>query len=357
MMKENVKLLFFLTALLFSKSVFAQEVNIGTQVWMTKNLNVDKFRNGDPIPEAKTNKEWLAAGENQHPAWAYYDNDPSNGEKYGKLYNWYAVNDPRGLAPEGWHVPSIEEWNTLIKNLDGKSTWRDNSFAGEQLKSNFGWKENVNSNLNSGFLALPGGFRDFEGRFFSMYYHGYWWSSDEVSNHQFSPFVALYVNIHTSKSPVHAGLVQSKGIGYSVRCIKGDGVTFTEPRDAVIDLSKLNSEVNEEEEREIVDVTFDVVEIQPEFPGGLEGWNKYLAENIKYPEVAKKMGVQGTVIVVFVITKDGSIKDVTVLRGIGGGCDEEAIRVVKNGPKWEPGKQRGEPVNTRMRLPMKFKLG
>ena len=126
--------------------------------------------------------------------------------------------------------------------------------------------------------------------------------------------------------------------------------------DEVFDMSKLMSEVNEEERKEIPDVIFEVVETQPNPPGGMVGWNKYLAENMKYPEEAKKMGVQGTVIIVFVITTDGFIKDVEVLRGIGGGCDEEAIRVVKNGPKWEPGKQRGEPVNTRMRLPLKFKL-
>lgn len=73
-----------------------EEVKIGDQIWMTRNLNVDKFCNGDPIPETKTNEEWIKAGENGKPAWCYYDNDPANGEKYGKLYNWYAVNDPRG---------------------------------------------------------------------------------------------------------------------------------------------------------------------------------------------------------------------------------------------------------------------
>lgn len=81
-------------------------VTIGNQVWMAENLNVDKFRNGDLILQAKTEEEWKKAGENKHPAWCYFDNDTANDAKYGKLYNWYAVNDPRGLAPAGWHIPT-----------------------------------------------------------------------------------------------------------------------------------------------------------------------------------------------------------------------------------------------------------
>ena len=113
-------------------------------------------------------------------------------------------------------------------------------------------------------------------------------------------------------------------------------------------------EVVIEEEKD--DQIFDVVETQPNPPGGMSGWNKYLSNNLKYPTQARRMGVEGTVIVVFVINTDGSIQDVEVLRGIGGGCDEEAVKVVTNAPKWEPGKQRGKPVRTRMRLPIRFKL-
>jgi|UniRef100_UPI0040475F41 periplasmic protein TonB len=109
-------------------------------------------------------------------------------------------------------------------------------------------------------------------------------------------------------------------------------------------------------EEEKADQIFDVVETQPNPPGGMSGWNKYLSNNLKYPTQARRMGVEGTVIVVFVINTDGSIQDVEVLRGIGGGCDEEAVKVVTNAPKWEPGKQRGKPVRTRMRLPIRFKL-
>ena len=107
---------------------------------------------------------------------------------------------------------------------------------------------------------------------------------------------------------------------------------------------------------EKADEIFDVVENMPTPPGGMEGWNKYLSKNLKYPTQARRMGIEGTVYVVFVVNTDGSIQDVGILRGVGGGCDEEAVRVVKNAPSWEPGRQRGRPVRVKMRLPIRFKL-
>ena len=101
---------------------------------------------------------------------------------------------------------------------------------------------------------------------------------------------------------------------------------------------------------------FTVVEEQPGYPGGDEARIKFLQENIKYPEEAKELGVQGKVFVTFVVEVDGSITDVKVLRGIGAGCDEEAIRVVKSMPRWVPGKQRGQPVRVQFNLPIKFTL-
>jgi protein TonB len=101
---------------------------------------------------------------------------------------------------------------------------------------------------------------------------------------------------------------------------------------------------------------FMVVESMPAFPGGEASLYKYLAENIKYPQMAKESGIQGRVFVTFVVERDGSVTDVRVLRGIGGGCDEEAIRVVKNMPRWTPGKQRGKSVRVQYNLPVKFTL-
>lgn len=101
---------------------------------------------------------------------------------------------------------------------------------------------------------------------------------------------------------------------------------------------------------------FDVTEIQPNPPGGMAGWNMYLSENISYPQQAKSMGIEGTVVVVFLINSDGSISNPEILRGIGGGADEEALRVVQNSPNWSPAEQKGRVVNSRMRLPIRFKL-
>ncbi|WP_111671174.1 M56 family metallopeptidase [Algoriphagus litoralis] len=104
------------------------------------------------------------------------------------------------------------------------------------------------------------------------------------------------------------------------------------------------------------DQVFDIVEVQPNPQGGMEGWNTYLASNLSYPLEAREKGIEGTVIVVFEIHQDGSIHNVEILRGIGGGADEEAIRVVQSSPNWIPGKQRGREVITRMRLPIRFQL-
>jgi len=101
---------------------------------------------------------------------------------------------------------------------------------------------------------------------------------------------------------------------------------------------------------------FTVVESMPEFKGGMAELYKYLGNNIKYPVMAKESGIQGKVYVTFVVERDGSITDVRVLRGIGGGCDEEAIRVVQGMPSWKPGKQRGKPVRVQYNLPVRFTL-
>jgi uncharacterized protein (TIGR02145 family) len=158
-----------------TKQVEFTSVMIGNQEWMTENLNVETFRNGDLIPEAKTDEEWIKSGINKRPAWCYYNNDPANGEKYGKLYNWYAVNDPRGLAPLGWHIPSDEEWVILNDYLGG---WY--KIAGLKLKSTSGWNSEPGNGTNeSGFSGLPGGDRFTNGRFYSLGGAGSWWSSTE----------------------------------------------------------------------------------------------------------------------------------------------------------------------------------
>ena len=111
----------------------------------------------------------------------------------------------------------------------------------------------------------------------------------------------------------------------------------------------------EEEEVEEQQI-FMVVENAPSFPGGDAARMKFLQDNIKYPQMARESGIQGTVYVTFVVERSGAVTDVKILRGIGGGCDEEAVRVVQNMPKWEPGKQRGKPVRVQFNMPIKFTL-
>ena len=113
----------------------------------------------------------------------------------------------------------------------------------------------------------------------------------------------------------------------------------------------------EEDEEEVLETEiFTVVESMPEFPGGMGELMKYLAKNIKYPPLAKESGIQGRVFINFVVEPTGAISNVKVLRGIGGGCDEEAVRVVASMPKWKPGKQRGKSVRVSYNLPVKFTL-
>jgi protein TonB len=107
---------------------------------------------------------------------------------------------------------------------------------------------------------------------------------------------------------------------------------------------------------EVADEVVDFSEVMPEPVGGMNAWNDYLSKNLKYPSVARRMGIEGTVYVSFVVEKSGEISNVELLRGIGGGCDEEAIRVIENAPIWKPGYQRSRPVKVRMRLPIRFKL-
>lgn len=110
-------------------------------------------------------------------------------------------------------------------------------------------------------------------------------------------------------------------------------------------------------EEEEADEIFTIVEDQPTPTGGMQAFYKYVSDNLKYPAQARRMGIEGKVFVQFVVDRDGSLSEVQAIRGIGAGCDEEAVRVIQGAPKWNPGKQRGRPVRVRMILPITFKLG
>ena len=204
--KKSTILVFCMVLFLGNTSTPAQDsiksVKIGSQVWMTENLNVDHYRNGDSIPEVKSQSEWrnLKTG-----AWCYYKNDTDNGKKYGKLYNWFAVNDPRGLAPKGWHIPTRNEL------LDLQSAINDNSNKLKKIDEGSGL--GVGTNL-SGFSALLSGYRGYYGYFYYLGYDSYLWSSSEG----LTPF-ASSMYIYGSGSYLFF-YDFDKVYGFSVRCIK-----------------------------------------------------------------------------------------------------------------------------------------
>jgi len=189
-------------------------VKIDKQEWMSENLNVTTFRNGDPIHEAKTPQEFIAAGLNSKPAWCYYNNDSLNNRTYGKLYNWYAINDPRGLAPKGFHIPGLDEWRSLIYFLGGDTS------AGRKMKNTNGWDENGNGGNESGFSGLPGGYcmpvnkYSDEGKFVDLGSVGEWWST--------AGFVAgkgRYIALSKTSNNVYT-MYNLPTFGLSVRCIR-----------------------------------------------------------------------------------------------------------------------------------------
>jgi uncharacterized protein (TIGR02145 family) len=190
-----------------SSSNDSNSIQIGPQLWSTQNLNVSKYRNGDEIPQVQDATEWAAL---QTGAWCYYENLDDNGTKYGKLYNWYAVNDPRGLAPDGFLIPSDEDWVTLINYLGGESV------AGGKMKENgtAHWNEpNKMATNSSGFRGLPGGFRCNNGNFFCIGVGGLWWSRSEKNTLESNGY---RINYDTGNTLCGSS---EKTWGFSVRCL------------------------------------------------------------------------------------------------------------------------------------------
>lgn len=327
------------------------EVTIGNQVWTAKNLDVSNFRNGDPIREAKTNEEWEWCRINKQPAWCYYNNDPRNGVKYGKLYNWYAVSDPRGLAPKGFHIPSDEEWGILMNYLGGEEV------AGEKMKlSDFsglpgGYRGNISRYYDDGRIAMSdnGSFKDIGD-------NGYWWSSSEVPpdyprkmvGRVWIRYLLYYGTVHTK--------VEDKFVGLSVRCIrdKRDSNESTHNGASNFDDVTIGNQVFTA--KNLPETIHRNVQDKPEFPGGEDAMLRYIQKSIRYPNYAVENEIEGTVQVEFIINEVGSIENIKVLKGIKGGCDEEAIRIVRSMPKWKPGRQNGKFVKTILSVPVVFRL-
>jgi uncharacterized protein (TIGR02145 family) len=184
-------------------------ITICSQVWMLNNLDADRYRNGDPIPQVTDPSAWAALTTG---AWCYYNNDPANEAVYGKLYNWYAVNDPRGLAPAGFHIPTDAEWTTLSTTCLGG----DATAGGAMKETGFThWQSpNTSATNSSGFTGLPGGYRNSDGTFYVVSNYGYWWSSTESNPTDAWIRALFYTNGFIGRSDYN------KTIGFSVRCIK-----------------------------------------------------------------------------------------------------------------------------------------
>jgi uncharacterized protein (TIGR02145 family) len=192
-------------------------ISIGSQTWSSKNLDVAKYRNGDPIPQVTDATQWanLTTG-----AWCWYNNDSATyAATYGRLYNWYAVKDVRGLAPLGWHIPSDGEWNKLVKYLDAGadttcSFCSQSSIAGGAMKSTTAWNApNTGATNSSGFAGLPGGYSYF-GSFENIGNLGGWWSSNEFISSTAGVRFLSFNNSDVGRD------INPKNLGYSVRCVR-----------------------------------------------------------------------------------------------------------------------------------------
>ncbi len=204
-----------------------QEIIIGDQIWSSENLNVVTFMNGDEILECKTEKEWKKAGKNFIPAYCSYNFKNDHDPIHGKLYNWFALNDPRSLTPVGWTIPSEDDWSVLITFLGEKQ--------GIKLKSKTGWIKGEDGFLdlgtdNFGFNALPSGVCEVDGKFESFGTIGIWWSKTALlksNGQEFGSHGMAYYRSIASANGNTESLIGSmsksfcdKRKGLSVRMIK-----------------------------------------------------------------------------------------------------------------------------------------
>lgn len=206
-MNQRIGCILMILATFFACESDKRTVLIGKDEWMIKNLSVSKFNNGDPIPEAKTEAEWLEAGQNKSAAWCFQNNDPKNEKKYGRLYNYYAVSDPRGLIPPGFHLATDAEWKNLIDASGGAKN------AGRKLKDSDFWG-GKNSEVSSGFNARPGGVRIFDGGFSNLENSVYFWTSTQEST-----VTQFYYRIQADSDQVDRNF-SFINYGMYLRCVK-----------------------------------------------------------------------------------------------------------------------------------------
>jgi len=194
-------------------------VLIGNQCWMQENLKTTHYKNGVAIPTGLSDAQWQATTSG---ACADYDNDPANTSAYGKLYNWYAVVDPNGLCPTGWHEPEDWEWNVLVKTIDPSADTTcvpcsQSLTAGGAMKE-IGlthWASpNTGATNSSGFKGLPGGSRYYNGPYYYVGSFGFWWSATQKSTS------SAYIRYLYYYDGSIARFNSTKDNGYSVRCVR-----------------------------------------------------------------------------------------------------------------------------------------
>ena len=195
-------------------------VQIGGQCWFAENLQSENYENGDAIPSNLSDSEWqnttsgavAVFGEGSSTCYNFSPDGDACDEawslnEYGRLYNWHAVDDARGLCPSGWHVPTDGEWTVMTDHLGGSS------IAGGQMKTDYGWNNGGNGTNSSGFSGLPGGFRDLNGGFDFAGYYGSWWSSSPDGSYAWSRYLNTnYEDVYRNNSNPQAG--------FSVRCVR-----------------------------------------------------------------------------------------------------------------------------------------
>jgi len=194
-------------------------VLIGNQCWFAENLRSENYANGDAIPSVLSDSDWETttsgavavygedAGCNNYSPDIDACDPAQSLNEYGRLYNWYAVDDARGLCPSGWHVPTDGEWTVMTDHLAGELV------AGGQMKTTYGWYSGGNGTNTSGFSGLPGGYRSDNGSFSMAGYVGNWWSSSPIGS------LAFLRGLYTLSEGVGRASY-GRGFGYSVRCVQ-----------------------------------------------------------------------------------------------------------------------------------------
>jgi uncharacterized protein (TIGR02145 family) len=181
---------------------------IGTQIWLLENLKVTHYRNGDSIPNVTSNKVWEHL---KTDAYCDYKNNDSITNIYGRMYNWWAVNDPRNICPEGWHIPVYAEWWVLVNYLGGEAV------AGGKMKETgeIHWTYNYRATNESGFTGLPGGYRShYGGDCIDLGQNANWWTASEKDS-IWAPFCTLlWYDAYFHRDQ------EMKTSGFNIRCVK-----------------------------------------------------------------------------------------------------------------------------------------